>query len=122
MRLELISSFFQVKRNILLKKKNMRGRRTCWVKKGPARAWLHKFLNKRVMDSDWLENFRIPKTSFEELVNILRPYLQKQVTQMRKPIYQQSIKLLLSCITSVTKSAIVRQQMLLLYHVVRCHL
>ena len=122
MRLELISSFFQVKRNILLKKKNMRGRRTCWVKKGRASAWLHKFLNKRVMDSDWLENFRIPKTSFEELVNILRPYLQKQVTQMRKPIYQQSIKLLLSCITSVTKSAIVRQQMLLVCHVVRCHL
>ena len=90
--------------------------------KGPARAWLHKFLNKRVMDSDWLENFRISKTSFEELVNILRPYLEKQVTQMRKPIYQQCIKLRLSCITSVTKSAIVRQQMLLVYHVVRCHL
>ena len=35
MRLELASSSFQVKRNILLKKKNMRGCGTCWVKKGP---------------------------------------------------------------------------------------
>ena len=39
-----------------------------------------------LMDSDWLENFRISKTSYEELVNILRPYLEKQVTWMRKPI------------------------------------
>ena len=38
------------------------------------------------MDSDWLENFRMSETSFEELVNILRPYLEKQVTRMRKPI------------------------------------
>ena len=38
MRLELTSSSFQVRRNILLKKKNMRGRRTCWVKKGQTTA------------------------------------------------------------------------------------
>ena len=38
------------------------------------------------MDSDWLENFRMSKTSFEELVDILRSYLEKQVTRMRKPI------------------------------------
>ena len=38
------------------------------------------------MDSDWVENFRMSKTCFEELVNILRPYLEKQVTRMRKPI------------------------------------
>ena len=37
MRLELTSSSFQVRRNILLKKKNMRGRRT-WVKKGQTTA------------------------------------------------------------------------------------
>ena len=34
MTLELTSSSFQVKRNILLKKKNMHGCRTCWVKIG----------------------------------------------------------------------------------------
>ena len=38
------------------------------------------------MDSDWVENFRMSKTCFEELVNILRPYLEKQVTRTRKPI------------------------------------
>ena len=38
------------------------------------------------MDSDWLENFQMSKTSFEELVNILRPYLEKQVTRMRKSV------------------------------------
>ena len=58
------------------------------------------------------------KRSFEKLVHILRLYLEKQVTRMRKT----SVKLLLSCITSVTKPAIVRKQMLLVYHVVRCHL
>ena len=77
MRLELTSSSFQVKRNILLKKKNMRGCRTCWVKKGRISAWWDKFLNNEVMDSDWLENFRMSKISFEELVNILRHYLEK---------------------------------------------
>ena len=38
------------------------------------------------MDSDWVENFRMSKTCFEELVNTLRPYLEKQVTRMRKPV------------------------------------
>ena len=70
-RLELTSSSFQLKRNILLKKKNMRGCRKCWVKKERTR-W-DKFLNNEVMDSGWLENFRMSKTSFEELVNILMP-------------------------------------------------
>ena len=74
MRLELTSSSFQVKRNILLKKKNIRGRS----------AWWDKFLKNKVMDSDWLENFRMSKTSFEELVNILRPYLEKQVNTNEK--------------------------------------
>ena len=64
----------------------MRGRRTCFVKKGRTSAWWYKFLNNEVMDSGWLQNFRMSKTSFEELVNILRPYLEKQVTRMRKPI------------------------------------
>ena len=86
MRFELTSSSFQVKRNILLKKKIMHGRRTCWVKKGRTSAWRDKFLNNEVIDSDWFENFRMSKTSFEELVNILRPYLEKQVTRLRKPI------------------------------------
>ena len=54
----------------------MRARR-CWVKKVRTSAWWDKFLNNEVMDFDWLENFRISKTSFEELVNILRPYLEK---------------------------------------------
>ena len=33
MRLKLTSSSFQVKRNIILKRKNMGGRRKCWLKK-----------------------------------------------------------------------------------------
>ena len=60
-RFELTSSSFQVRRNILLKKKNMRGRTTCWVKKRQTSAW---FLNKEVLDSDWLENSRMFKTIF----------------------------------------------------------
>ena len=45
MRLELTRSSFHVKRNILLKNKNMRGHRTCWVKKGRTSPWWDKFLN-----------------------------------------------------------------------------
>ena len=37
------------------------------------------------MGSDWLKNCRMSKTSFEELVNIFRPYSEKQATQMIKP-------------------------------------
>ena len=85
-RLELTSSSLHVKRNIFLKKKNMRGHRTCWVKKGRTSAWWDKFLNNEAMNSDCVENFRMSKTSFEELVNILRICLEKQVTRMRKPI------------------------------------
>ena len=51
MRMESTSFSFQVKRSILLKKKNMRGRRTCWVKKGRTSAWWDKFLNKEVIDN-----------------------------------------------------------------------
>ena len=54
------------------------------------------------------------KTSFEELVNILKPYLDKQVTRMRKPISTVSGCFFLSII--------VTQQMPLEYHVVWCHL
>ena len=43
-------SSFQVRRNILLKNKNMRGRRTCWVKKGRTSAWCDKFPYNKVMN------------------------------------------------------------------------
>ena len=80
MRSEL-TLFFSIEDKYSLKKeKNMRNRRTFWVKKGQTSTWWDKFLNNELMDSDWLENFRISKTSFEELLNILRPYLEKQVT------------------------------------------
>ena len=102
MRLELTSSSFQVKRNIILKKKIICDRRTYWIKKGQTSAWWDKVLNNEVMDSDWLENFGMSKTSFKELANILRPYLEKQVTRIN------IAKLLLSCIKSVTKPAILR--------------
>ena len=57
MRLELTSSSFQVKRNIILKRKNMGGRRKCWLKKRRTSAWWDMFLNNEVMNCDWLENF-----------------------------------------------------------------
>ena len=78
--------FFSREEKYSFKKETMRGRRTCCVKKGRTSAWWDKFLNNEVMNSDWLENFRMSKTSFEELVNIFRPYLEKPVTRIRKPI------------------------------------
>ena len=67
----------------------MHGRRTCWVKTGQTSVWWDKFLNNEFMDCDCLKNFRMSKTSFEKLVNILRPYLEKKVTRMRKPISKE---------------------------------
>ena len=89
MRLELTSSSFLVKWNIRLKKQNRHDRRTCWVKTGRTSVWWDKFLNNEFMDCDCLKNFRMSKTSFENLVNILRPYLEKQVTRMRKRISKE---------------------------------
>ena len=99
----------------------MRSRTTCWVKKGRTSAWWDKFLNNKVMDSDWLENFRMFKTSFGELVNILRLYLEKQVTRMRKPLStERQIASFLYYV--VMKPATVKQQMPMVYHMDRCHL
>ena len=43
-----------------------------------------KFVNNKVPESDWKENFRMSSSSFKKLCNKLKPYLQKKTTRMRE--------------------------------------
>ena len=49
-------------------------------------AWWEKFLNNEIADTESVENFRMSRSSFFDLVTILRPCLQRQQTKMRNPI------------------------------------
>ncbi len=44
------------------------------------------FLNNIVVAEEWVENFRMSCNSFFCLCDMLRPFLTKQVTNMRKPL------------------------------------
>ena len=68
----------------------MHDRRTRWVKTGRASVWWEKFLNNEFMDCDCLKNFRMSKTSFEKLVNILRPYIETSYTNEKTNIKRVS--------------------------------
>ena len=45
--------------------------------------WWNKFVYNEVPEHDWKENFRMSSSSFKELCNRLKPYLQKKTTRMR---------------------------------------
>ena len=74
------------RKRLLLNKKRNRSGRSCWIKPGRTNAWWEKFLNNKVADTEWVENFHMSRSSFFDLVTIQRPYLQKQQTKMRNPI------------------------------------
>ena len=46
----------------------------------------NKFVNNKVPESGWKENFRISSSIFKELCNKLKLHLQKKTTRMRAPI------------------------------------
>ena len=74
------------KRLLLNKKRNLSGR-SCWIKLRRRRAntWWEKFLNNEIADTESVENFHMSRSSFFDLVTILRPCLQRQQTKMRNP-------------------------------------
>ena len=83
----LASSASRINRERLwLNKTHNRLGRSCWIKPGWTNAWWEKFLNNEVADTEWVENFRMSRSSFFDLVTILRPYLQKQQTKIQNPI------------------------------------
>eukprot|EP00794_Sanderia_malayensis_P015583 gene15583-17157_t len=71
-----------------LKEKRKRNRKARRFWKRPCRtsAWWENFVKDVVVPEEWREHFRISKKSFMELSNQLRPFLLKQVTNMRRPI------------------------------------
>ena len=60
--------------------------RRFWVRPGRTAAWWQNFVDGKVIDEEWRENFRMDKDSFYRLVEELEPFLEKQVTNMRAPV------------------------------------
>ena len=66
--------------------KKPRKRRRFWVRPGRTAAWWDNFLNDRVLEEEWRENFRLSRANFFKLSYLLKPYVERQVTHMRSPI------------------------------------
>ena len=60
--------------------------RRFWVRPGRTSAWWQNFVDGKVLDEEWRDNFRMGKNCFYHLVEELRPFLEKQVTNMRVPV------------------------------------
>ena len=71
---------------LLAERSGRKKKQSCWVKKGRTLEWCNKFVNNEVPESDWKENFRMSSSSFKELCNKLKPFLQKNPTRMTAPI------------------------------------
>lgn len=48
--------------------------------------WWNNFLSGVMLEEEWKENFRMSRVSFFNLVTLLRPYIERQVTVMRTPV------------------------------------
>ena len=69
-------------------KRGGRGRptRRFWTRPGTSEEWLSAFVNNIVLPEEWYENFRMTKKSFTKPCELLRPFLQRQDTNMRKAL------------------------------------
>ena len=56
------------------------------LRPGRSNIWWENFLNNKVVNEEWKENFRISKSNFMKLCNQLRPYIEKKTTRFRKPL------------------------------------
>ena len=57
-----------------------------WIQPGRTSLWWDNFLNGVTLREEWKENFRMSHESFYSLVNLLHPYIECQVTHMRRPV------------------------------------
>ncbi len=57
-------------------------------RKRPGRTSLlwDNFLNGVMLEEEWRENFRMSRVNFFNLAGLLRPYIKRQDTVMRKPV------------------------------------
>ena len=61
--------------------------RSFWEGPGRTEAWWCNFTRNIVVPEEWRENFRMSRDSFYVLCNQLRPFIEKQTTHLRKPIF-----------------------------------
>ena len=57
-----------------------------WVRPGRTSAWWQSFVDGKVLDEGWRDNFCMGKNCFYHLVEEVRPFLEKQVTYMLVPV------------------------------------
>lgn len=51
-----------------------------------SKNWWEQFIRLTWDEEQWIENFRMSRATFFEIVEALRPRLQRQTTNMREPI------------------------------------
>ena len=66
--------------------RNAKRQRRFWVRPGRTSAWSDNFLNGVMLEEEWKENFRMSQVGFFKLCDLLRPYIEHQVTIMRTPV------------------------------------
>ena len=90
--LNMITSIDQrqsIFRNLMAMKNARRNpKRRFWIRPGRTDGWWQNFVDNVVVPEEWRENFRMSKNSFLLLCNKLRPFLEKQTTNMRQSICQ----------------------------------
>ena len=60
--------------------------RTYWVRPGRTNIWWENFVKGVVIQREWKENFSMHQDTFFKLCSELRPFIERQKTNMCKPI------------------------------------
>ena len=63
-----------------------RQRRWFWVRPGRTAVWWENFENEVVVPEEWRENFRMSRSLLLSLSELLRPYIEGEMTVMRSPV------------------------------------
>ena len=82
----LLMSENQVNRCSSICKSKTSKQRKHWIRPGRTSLWWENFVNNTVVLDEWRENFRMSKESFMKLCDEVKPFLQKQSTNMRSAI------------------------------------
>ena len=73
-------------RNSVFKSRIQRKKRKHWVRPGRTSLWWDNFIKGAVVAEEWRRNFRMSKESFTKLCELIRPYIQRQSTNMKAPV------------------------------------
>ena len=60
--------------------------RRFWTRPGRTSAWWGNFVSHVVLPQEWIENFRMSRSSVLKLSEELRPYIEGKATRMRQPV------------------------------------